>query len=300
MVRIRLYFFPGPAAIALLIAWLDPTPWRRWDLIGVVAIMVPLNVVEVARYRRHGVRALMVPYNLIATGLAHAAIMAGTGGLFSPTIPGVLGVGLLSALLAERRVGLAIALGVQVPLLWGMAYAHATGWPVPSLIPVPFGAAPELEHGMAPWLAALVLSAIVLLSHLIARRVSSLFTELHLEAMREKDRSLAMHAEQGRALTTLSAEVAHELKNPLASIKGLASLVAKDVGADKSKERMEVLRGEVDRMQAILEEFLNFSRPLVPLAMEEVALGALVREVVDLHEGSARGVLLATDVTRDV
>ena len=50
---------------------------------------------------------------------------------------------------------------------------------------------------------------------------------------------------------------------------------------------MSVLQQEVDRMQSIVEEFLTFSRPLVPLNKTRTNIYDLCRDVVTLHDGIA-------------
>jgi signal transduction histidine kinase len=111
-------------------------------------------------------------------------------------------------------------------------------------------------------------------------------------ALGAHERERQAHAGHARELVELSGEIAHELKNPLASIKGLAALLARDVEAGKAAERLTVL------MQVTLDEFLNFSRPLAPITRVPVALGALADEVVAVCEGvaRARGVVVDAEV----
>jgi signal transduction histidine kinase len=125
--------------------------------------------------------------------------------------------------------------------------------------------------------------------------VQRVFERLYMDAVTARDRALSLHAEQNRTMTLLSSEIAHELKNPLASLKGLGALIAKDVDG-RTAERVKVLRGEVERMQGILEEFLTFSRPLVPLRLGEHDLSELARDVARLHEAIARERSLTIDV----
>src|SRR4029450_8476251 len=93
----------------------------------------------------------------------------------------------------------------------------------------------------------------------------------------------------------MTGELAHELKNPLANMKGLAVLISRDVHG-KAAERLGVLQGEIDRLGGIPQGFLTFSRPVVPLSQEEVELGELCETVLALHEGVAHdgGLALVT------
>jgi signal transduction histidine kinase len=92
-----------------------------------------------------------------------------------------------------------------------------------------------------------------------------------------------------RALETVGAKVAHELKNPLAAIKSLIQLEAEAAaaGEPRSQRRHEVMVSEVARMEAILREYLSFSRPLDELDRDEVDVAALAGEVVAVFEGRA-------------
>jgi signal transduction histidine kinase len=238
----------------------------------------------------------MVPFNLFAMSIGQLLIVVASGGLFSPVIPGLMLMTAITAVVISPRLVLPLVAVVQLPAVWLLAIVHTTGFPVSSLVPRIFGSATELEHGIAPWIAALVYSTMIVAIARVGLAVRRTFEDIYAESISERDRTLALHEEQSEALTTLTAEIAHELKNPLTSVKGLAALLAKDVEG-RPAERLGVLRKEVDRMQGVLEEFLNFSRPLVPLALSEVHLVQLAREVVRLHEGMAtdRAITIAVD-----
>jgi signal transduction histidine kinase len=292
----RLALVPLLGALALTFIVFEPTVWRRVVVSVVLAALLVISLVELVRYRRKGIEALVVPFNVAAMAVGQSLMAFASGGLFSPLIPVFVVMAVIVSVLCERSTVLLVLGTVQLPAVWMIAFMHTSSWPVASLVPDAFGDASGLEDGALPWVTASLLSIVLSVGARLGIGVRQLFARLFDEAMAERDRSLAMLSEQGQLLTTLSSEIAHELKNPLSSVKGLAALIAKDLEG-KAQERMAVLRREVDRMQRVLEEFLNFSRPLVPLALSEVELGQIARDVARLHEGIAgeRAVTIAVE-----
>jgi two-component system, NtrC family, sensor histidine kinase HydH len=64
------------------------------------------------------------------------------------------------------------------------------------------------------------------------------------------------------ALGGLAAGVAHEIRNPLSSIKGLATYFADRFAADsKERDLAQVMTREVDRLNRVISELLEFARP---------------------------------------
>jgi signal transduction histidine kinase len=103
-------------------------------------------------------------------------------------------------------------------------------------------------------------------------------------------------AERLAALGQLTAGLAHELRNPLASIKGSADLLARgSAGRDPvARELGEIISSEVDRTNLLVTRFLDFARPLEPRReMADIA------DVVDRAAARA-GVPIVREYSRDV
>jgi len=91
------------------------------------------------------------------------------------------------------------------------------------------------------------------------------------------------------AVGRLSAGLAHEIRNPLASIKGSAEILADDFPAEHPKHRLlEVLIAETARLNQVLTRFLSFARPQ-PLARGMVDLREEIDAVVSLLASGQAG-----------
>jgi two-component system, NtrC family, sensor histidine kinase HydH len=83
------------------------------------------------------------------------------------------------------------------------------------------------------------------------------------------------------ALGQLSAGLAHEIRNPLSTIKGSAEMLLKNVDADGAvaHELAGFISSEVDRTNALVTRFLDFARPLA-LRLEKAEITEVIDEAV--------------------
>jgi signal transduction histidine kinase len=86
----------------------------------------------------------------------------------------------------------------------------------------------------------------------------------------------------------LGAQVAHEVKNPLAAARGLVQLVARKVDDEKDRQRLAVVVTEVDRAVAVLEDYLSFARPLSDLSLAAFDARLLLEDVAGVLEARTR------------
>ena len=102
-----------------------------------------------------------------------------------------------------------------------------------------------------------------------SRHQTQLYREL-AERLAETNRRLeqaqaeARRSERLAALGQLSAGLAHEIRNPLGVIKGSAEMLTQKLQAsdELARELAGYISAEVNRLSALVTEFLDFARPL--------------------------------------
>ncbi len=90
------------------------------------------------------------------------------------------------------------------------------------------------------------------------------------------------------ALGRLTAGLAHEIRNPLASILGSAEALVTEFGPEHRKHRLsQLLLKEIHRLQGVVDDFLRFARP-APIDYRSVDLALLAQKVCDLTQPEAQ------------
>ncbi|NPU84293.1 MAG: PAS domain S-box protein [Syntrophaceae bacterium] len=91
-----------------------------------------------------------------------------------------------------------------------------------------------------------------------------------------------VRVEKFAALGRIAAGIAHEIRNPLASIYTTVQNLERNPGkADARKAELKNIRREIDRVERLIREILNLVRP-VPLQIEEFDLHELLSTTLSL------------------
>jgi signal transduction histidine kinase len=87
-------------------------------------------------------------------------------------------------------------------------------------------------------------------------------------------------SERLKSLGEMAAGMAHEVKNPLAAIRSSAQIITERVSG-KEAQFAQIIVSEVDRLNRVVNEFLDYARP-APLKREPVILSGLLDSCLEL------------------
>jgi two-component system sensor histidine kinase PilS (NtrC family) len=129
----------------------------------------------------------------------------------------------------------------------------------------------------------------IMVACIVVAFLSSFLAEQTLSTRREL-RIMEQHVkrvEKMAALGEMAAGLAHEIKNPLASISGAIQLLREEVRSDPDHDRlMQIILREADRLSSLVGDFLLYARPPAG-KFECIDLERAVRETVELFEKKA-------------
>lgn len=135
----------------------------------------------------------------------------------------------------------------------------------------------------------------------LQKRVSEAAAELQRTNLELVEARLAVEGSQRlAALGELSATMAHELGNPLNALSGHLQMLAHAGDSPSRRRHLAVIRSEVDRMVAIIEQVLDQTR--VRLRSAPSNLNGIIQEVLSLLSLGLQKqhVILRTDLQTDL
>jgi len=246
-------------------------------LYGLIAFILILSggyAIVLVRLRRYLAFAYL--QSIVDTALV-TIILVVTGGFSSPFSFLYLVVIVTSSLLLPRRgtVLVAALCSVQFGLMVDFEYygllalfdglenpsAYATGWD-------------QVITKIVTIMAACIVVAF--LSSFLADQAVRTRRELRVMEAHVK------RVEKMAGVGEMAAGLAHEIKNPLASLAGAIQLLREEIRYDPDHDRlMQIILREADRLSSLVSNFLLYARPPVGKS-EPIDLNQAVRETVEL------------------
>jgi signal transduction histidine kinase len=111
-------------------------------------------------------------------------------------------------------------------------------------------------------------------------------TAIDITKEKERERQI-QQMEKLSVVGELAAGIAHEIRNPLTSLKGFAKIVKESVETPKLVQYLDIMLEEMDRINGIVNEFMFISKPYENVKFQPVNLNKLIQQCILFMEPQA-------------
>jgi two-component system, NtrC family, sensor histidine kinase HydH len=224
---------------------------------GLVALVLALAGVYALMLRCSRRLRVCAGIQILADTVTVTLILLATGGFTSPFSFLYLVVVVYSSLMLPRRgtVTVAAACSIQFGLMADLEYF---GW-----LQLLDGDTP-LNAAVLGWDHVAGKVVTILGAGLVVALLSSFLSEQASRSRRElRDMEARVsRVEKLAAVGEMAAGLAHEIRNPLASLSGAIQMMRDELRCDPDQERlMRIILREADRLGALVANFLLYARP---------------------------------------
>ena len=190
---------------------------------------------------------------------------------------------LVGAILVGLR-GAAYAAALGIGIYGSLCAAFHFGWvhAPPDQVSAGYSLTPaELVYPLL--INALGVTVVALLGGYLAERLRMTGGALQAATAR------ANEAERLAVLGRIAAGLAHEIRNPLGSIRGSIEMLRESSAlSDEDRRLCDIVQREARRLNDLVGDMVDLSKPRPPMA-QATDVAALAREIVALAAGAARG-----------
>ena len=219
---------------------------------------------------------------IVLDQITWTAIVYVTGGATSGATSFYALTCLVGAILVGVR-GAVFAAVIGIAIYASLCGAFRYAWVLPPHDQIAVGYIVNVKELIYPLLVnALGIAVVSMLAGYLAERLRITGGALEIAQQR------AEQAERLAVLGRVAAGLAHEIRNPLGSIRGSIELLRESPGlSDEDKQLCDIVHRESARLANLVDDMMNLSKPRPPEA-QSVDVAALAREVVALAARSER------------
>jgi two-component system sensor histidine kinase HydH len=146
-----------------------------------------------------------------------------------------------------------------------------------------FGKGPVPPFTLVFMVSFLIVIAIGPFQVILKRLLTTIYPEIKDVFTSPYDLDEKLEREKALLLEKMAPVLAHEIRNPLGSIKGAAQVLRSEVEGEEQRKLLDVITEEVNRLNRVVSQFLDYARPYVP-ELRPRPINAVIEKAMALIE----------------